>query len=127
MRLFRRKPSKEHLVVVHDLTGQDSEPFFVAICSCGWAGPKYATREEAFGDAYAHDPNVSQELEIMPEEGYGFLCCFCGESGTDPDEVAISASWIESGRERNQIFLAHGSCFRERLSDLARSGPIGGA
>jgi hypothetical protein len=124
MGLFRRKQDEEHLVVVHDLTGPHARPFLVAMCSCGWVGPKHTTREQVFADAYSHNPNVSQELEVMPQEGYGFVCCFCGEPGSGTDEMVISASWAVDGGERSQWFMAHRSCFTGQLSDPANSGPI---
>jgi hypothetical protein len=64
---LKRKP-KVHAVAVYDTRplADDPKPFdpyFVAICECGWVGLARESSEEAFKDAYDHDTNVSEEIE----------------------------------------------------------------
>ena len=66
MRLFRRKP-QEHNVAVHDVRPppdeqEDFEPYFIAICDCGWIGDGRFSAEESFRDAQGHSPTVAEEL-----------------------------------------------------------------
>lgn len=64
--LFRRKRGR-HVVIVYDARPlpddpKPYEPYFVAICECGWLGEPRDSSEEAFRDAYKHDPNVAEEM-----------------------------------------------------------------
>jgi hypothetical protein len=67
MRFFKREP-EVHAVAVFDTRPlpddrKPFEPYFVAICDCGWVGDIWGTSEEAFKDAYHHDLNVSEEIQ----------------------------------------------------------------
>jgi hypothetical protein len=67
MQLFKRRP-KAHAVAVYDTRPlpddpKPFEPYFVAICECGWIGETRGSSEEAFKDAYDHDSNVSEEIQ----------------------------------------------------------------
>jgi hypothetical protein len=66
---FRRKP-KQHIAGVFDIRPYPGEkdpydPYFVAMCDCGWAGPPRPTREEAFADAAGHTPAIKPEVERL--------------------------------------------------------------
>jgi hypothetical protein len=66
VRFFKSKP-KHHQVAVHDTRPMPDdpepfEPYFVAICACGWLGETRQSSEEAFRDAHDHDTNVSEEI-----------------------------------------------------------------
>jgi hypothetical protein len=65
VRLFKRKP-QAHAVAVYDTRplpdDKQFDPYFVAMCDCGWVGRAWKSSEEAFKDAYEHDPNVSKEI-----------------------------------------------------------------
>jgi hypothetical protein len=63
---FGRTP-KPHLVAVYDTRPSPgdrggSDPYFVAICDCGWVGPSRQSSEEAFHDAYTHDSHVEDQI-----------------------------------------------------------------
>jgi hypothetical protein len=65
MRLFKRKPN-EHNVEVHDVRPEvpgEYEPYFVAICSCGWVGDIRDSADKAFGDDRRHAPTVSEDVK----------------------------------------------------------------
>lgn len=65
MGLFKRKP-KEHNVEVHDVRPEvpgEYEPYFVAICDCGWLSDTYGSAEEAFRDAHGHSSTVAEDLK----------------------------------------------------------------
>jgi hypothetical protein len=54
-----------HLVIVHDVRPgpQDSyQPYFLAICACGWVGESFDVATPAFEDARGHDPHVEAEV-----------------------------------------------------------------
>src|SRR5262249_31262558 len=57
-----------HAVEVHHVLPDphypedDFEPYFVALCECGWVGEPRDTREEAFADAREHDPRVEPQV-----------------------------------------------------------------
>jgi hypothetical protein len=57
-----------HAVEVHDVRPDPAdpkgcfEPYFVALCECGWAGEPRDTSEEAFADARSHTPNVDRTI-----------------------------------------------------------------
>jgi hypothetical protein len=125
MPLFRRKPIA-HRVVVHQLgKEQEDRPSFWALCDCGWNTLPRATREEAFADAYGHDPNVAAEVELGEEGGVGWICLFCGAViGEAP--IRLSASWTEDGEEQEQWFAAHRECLIQHASDdeSIRGGPL---
>ncbi len=66
MRLFRRF-AKEHRVEVQDVRPLPDEPdrfepYFIALCDCGWVGEGFSTSAEAFEDARRHSPLVSEEI-----------------------------------------------------------------
>ena len=63
-RLWWRLRKKPHRVAVYDTRPEvvgEFEPYFVAICECGWLGDTHATAEPAFSDAHAHAPDVAPE------------------------------------------------------------------
>jgi hypothetical protein len=125
MPLFDRK-ARTHRVVVLQL-GKELEgvPFW-ALCDCGWNTLPRATREEAFADAYGHDKNVVEEVELVLEEGgVGWLCFFCG-AVVDEAPVRLRASWTEGAEEQEQWFAAHRECVIRHASDdeSIRDGPL---
>ena len=67
MPFFKRTP-KEHNAEVHDVRPdpnlpEDFEPYFVALCDCGWFGDTRPSAEEAFRDAYGHSETVAQDVK----------------------------------------------------------------
>lgn len=59
--------SKRHLVAVYYARPRlgdpkPFDPYFVAICDCGWVGPSRDTGESALHDAYEHDSNVDEDV-----------------------------------------------------------------
>lgn len=65
-RIFGRQP-KEHLVEIHDVRPDPArpekfEPYFAAICSCGWVDASLDSEGAARTSASKHNPNVSAEL-----------------------------------------------------------------
>jgi hypothetical protein len=129
MPLFRRKPKEHHRVVVEGLrTTAEAEPYYIALCECGWVEGPRATSEEAFADAHSHDSNVSEELSyVVGEGGSGWLCLFCAAVvGEHP--IRLSASWTEEdGEEKGQWFAAHRECLIQHASsDESFGGPLWG-
>jgi hypothetical protein len=60
-------PSGEHLVAVYDtrpMPGDKNqfEPYYVAICDCGWLGRTHDTSPPAFEDAHNHSVNVESTM-----------------------------------------------------------------
>jgi hypothetical protein len=49
---------------VRPAPGQEEpyEPYFIAICDCGWVGKDFSTSADAFDDARQHSPLVSEEI-----------------------------------------------------------------
>ena len=62
-RLFGRQRDQPHRAAVYYVTVPDVEPYYVAICECGWFGDILAEEEPAFGDARAHTTDVDEELQ----------------------------------------------------------------
>ena len=59
---------KEHRVAVYDVRPRpgkddDFEPYFVAICECGWLGDIRENSDDALADAREHTPNVQETIE----------------------------------------------------------------
>jgi hypothetical protein len=57
-------PDSKHRVAVHDARPLPTEeeqwdPYFVALCSCGWLAEPRDSAEAAFRDAAGHDANVA--------------------------------------------------------------------
>ena len=57
-----------HEVVINDVRvppdrADDYEPYFIAICSCGWQSDERATDEEVRSAALEHSSNVRREVE----------------------------------------------------------------
>ena len=60
---------KMHRVAVYDTRPErpgEFEPYFVAICECGWLGDTHETSEPAFSEAYAHAPDAVAPEPIRP-------------------------------------------------------------
>jgi len=73
VRFFKRK-AEAHAVAVYDTRPSPDarppfDPYFVAMCECGWLGRARQSSEEAFKDAYEHDPNVSKEIRLAAKPG----------------------------------------------------------
>lgn len=65
---WTRTALQSHLVAVYDTRPAPSappafDPYYVAICDCGWAGPSRQSSEEAFHDAYTHDTHVQEKIQ----------------------------------------------------------------
>jgi len=72
---FVRRPeprparSNTHRVVVHDVRPYPDrpknafDPYFVAICDCGWVGKPEGSEPAARADAHRHHPNVVDAVE----------------------------------------------------------------
>ena len=63
---FRRTP-KQHRVAVYDTRPapgdpKQFDPYFIAMCDCGWVGLGRDGSAEAFDDAREHDANVAPEV-----------------------------------------------------------------
>ncbi|MBA2427579.1 MAG: hypothetical protein H0V60_10945 [Actinobacteria bacterium] len=48
---------------------RSGKPFFIAACSCGWAGWPQASSKKAFTDARSHTPKVSGAIFGMSPKG----------------------------------------------------------
>jgi hypothetical protein len=63
-----RRFKKQHRVAVYDTRPLPDEPdpyepYFIAICDCGWVGAPHDTSEPASAEAYDHSPDhVTEEL-----------------------------------------------------------------
>ena len=54
-------------------------------------------------------------------------CCFCGGVRRDDDPITVAAIWTQDGREREQYWGAHRSCFLAAMDDEFRQhfgGPL---
>jgi hypothetical protein len=64
-----RRPATVHRVAVYDVhpaqADQDQfDPYFIALCECGWVADARTSSGQAFDDAYGHDPNnVDKEVK----------------------------------------------------------------
>jgi hypothetical protein len=63
---FHRSGRAHHVTVLDTRPLPDDapfEPYFCAVCDCGWVGSPRQSSQEAFSDAHKHDTNVSQVVE----------------------------------------------------------------
>lgn len=60
--------SKRHEVNVVFADPEGIDPYYVAICDCGWLGKFHTSQAPAFDDARSHTPNVKSEVERPLDE-----------------------------------------------------------
>lgn len=94
----------------------DRAAAFVAICSCASASPPFPTKDEAIRWATGHGAEVSDDVEVLSEEGgVGWSCMFCG-SQIEQAPLRISVRWTDDGVDGEQWYAAHRECLLQRLS-----------
>lgn len=60
----QERHDRHRVTVVHaDPPEKDYEPYFIALCDCGWMGGFHDVAGPAFADAHGHSTNVDPEVQ----------------------------------------------------------------